>query len=559
VVNQKIVYSGLCCIIVLLIIHPVCAAKVSAEEPPWVLTLIGNRTLSLSSEEFARAEETSGVLYTDGEGNIYRGLPLTCLIGLVDDGADPSYNTTRAAAGYSVTVRATDWHDRLFSSKEITTNGFLVASTCNGAPLPAHQGDIKIAPLLLIGPDVSADREIGNIMDITLTGPGITGIPSGFSCSVTILRRESDGGRIQNASTVTCSWMEEHLPVYGDTEAPYRFQGPTFDTGDLWNPAENMNLAKVEEVVRGTALRDLCNLDGGMQEGDELRMTATDGYVVELMYENIYAHNPAQGSAILAWWTEKQGYTPSYSGGPALFFLADDRTFGNQDMKECTDEGYWRFYWCQGTEYPSAAGLAIRNVDVLEIYPRQFPEWEIVLEGPLSSTISRKEFEQGLSCGERAHGHVVSYTDTNGHVWTGMPLYMLAGWVDDDCQHDENLVDNKAYNLTRARENAYTLVVEGEAGGSAALSARELIKSHGYILANAVDGTTFTPGDENWPLTLVGNNVSLDNRVHGVRNITLVFTEPDAGDPVDGVPASPCSCLWAVAALAIIILVRRKT
>lgn len=556
--NQSIPYPGLCCIIVLLIIHPACAAQVSAEDPSWVLTIIGEQPLTMSREEFGRAVETSGIIYTDGEGNVYTGLPLTYLIGLVDNGGDPSFNSTRAAMGYSITVRATDWHDRLFSSKVVTPDGFLVASTMNGAPLPAQQGDIKIAPLLLTGPDVAADMRIGNIMDITLSGPGITGLPSEFSCSVTLFRRENDGGRILNATTVSCPWMEENLPIHGDTEFPYRFQGPTFDTGDLWNPQEDKNLAKVEEVVQGTALRDLCDLVGGMQEGDELRMTATDGYVVELMYENIYSPKPAQGPAILAWWTGKQGYAPIYTGGPALFFLADDHTFGNQDMKECCDEGYWRFYWSQGTEYPSAAGLAVRNVDILEIYPRQSAEWKLGLDGYLSSTISKKEFEQGVSCGERAHGHVVSYTDTNGQVWTGMPLYRLAGWVDDDCQHDENLVDNKAYNMTLAQDNAYTLVVAGDSGDSVMFFAREIMKSQGYILANAVDGAMFTPGDGNWPLTLIGSSVSPDNQVHGVRNITLVFQEPGHGVQQDSVPGSPSSFLWAVAALVVGMLLLRR-
>ena len=557
--TRKTVYLGLCCILVLFMIHPCCAIQRPEEDTSWVLIITGDGTISLSREEFSRAEETCGVSYTDGEGNTYRGLPLTYLVGLVDDGADRSFNTSRASAGYSITVRATDWHDRLFSSRDVSTDGFLVARTRNGAPLPVRQGDIKIAPLLLTGPDVPAHMEIGNIMDITLSGPEITGTPSGSSCAVTILRRESTGGRILNATTVTCSWMEEHLPVYGDTETPYRYQGPTFDTGDLWNPTEDRNPAKVEEVVQGTSIRDLLGLVGGMQEGDELRMTATDGYVVELMYDNIYSADPAQGQAILAWWTEKEGYVPAYTGGPALFFLADDHTFGNQDMRECIDEGYWRFYWCQGTEYPTAAGLAIRNVETLEIYPRQLTEWELVLEGHLSSAIGRKEFEQGVSCGERAHGHVVSYTDTDGHVWTGMPLYMLAGWVDDDCQHDENLVNNRAYNTTLARDNAYTLVVRGDSGEEAAFSAREIMKSHGYVMAHAVDGGTFSPGDGNWPLTLVGKDVSPDRSVHGITQIMLVFAEPHAAVQGDPAPASTSFELWAVVAIAAgILLVRKK-
>ncbi|MBT8507953.1 hypothetical protein AZH53_05960 [Methanomicrobiaceae archaeon CYW5] len=541
-----------------LIVCPVCTARDSPDESQWELTLIGDRTITLTGEEFISASTTSGATFTDTSGDVYGGLPLTYLIGLVDDGDDPSYNSSLPAKGYTVIIRATDWHDRSFSAGDITQNGFLVADTCNGLPLPAKDGDIKIAPLLLIGPDVSADMRIGNIMDITLAGPAITGVPEDTTCVVTILRRETDGGPILNMTEIGCSWMEEHLPIHGDTVTPYRFQGPTFDTTDLWNPAENKNLAKVEEIVRGTALCDLCDLVGGMEEGDELRMTATDGYVVELMYGNIYGPHPAQGLPILAWWTQKQGYVPAYTGGPALFFLADDQTFGNQDMMDYTDEAYWRFYWCEGTEYPSAAGLAIRNVATMEIYPRDTNEWELALDGYLTTAISRKEFEQGLACGERASGHLVSYTDTDGHVWTGMPLYMLAGWVDDDIQHDENLVNNRAYNTTLAQTNAYAIVVEGDAGEQASFTAAETMKSHAYILANAVDGDPFTPGDRNWPLTIVGENVSPERTVHRVTGITLDFSGhmEEAADM--GAPATPVPLFGVGAGLALACILRGR-
>lgn len=541
-----------------LILCPVCTAQDSPDESQWELTLVGDRTITLTGEEFITARKTSGATFTDSSGDVYGGLPLTYLIGLVDDGDDPSYNSSLPVKGYTIIIRATDWHDRSFSAGDITQDGFLVADTCNGLPLPARDGDIKIAPLLLIGPEVSADMRIGNIMDITLEGPAINGVPEDAGCVVTILRRETDGGSILNMTEVGCSWMEGNLPVHGDIMTPYRFQGPTFDTADLWNPAENKNLAKVEEIVRGTALSDLCDLVGGMREGDELRMTATDGYVVELMYENIYTPTIAQGLPILAWWTEKQGYVPEYTGGPALFFLADDHTFGNQDMMDYTDEAYWRFYWCEGTEYPSAAGLAIRNVATMEIYPRDTNEWELALNGHLRSTITRKEYEQGLACGERAHGHLISYTDANGHVWTGMPLYMLAGWVDDDIQHDENLVDNKAYNMALAQSDAYTIVVEGDSGEEASFSAAETMKSHAYILANAVDGVTFSPGDGNWPLTLVGGDVSPERTVHGVGCITLDFSDPKEETPNPSAPATPAPLFWTGAGLALACILRRR-
>ena len=511
----------------------------------WTLTLIGCGTQTITPDEFSTMKADNGITFTDPEGNVYSGVALTALVGAVDDGDTGSFNTTRAAIGYSIIIRASDWHDRIFAAEDLTGTGFCVADSVNGGPLPKQDGDIKIAPLILVGEDVPEGMGIGNIMDISLDGTAISGEDE-EPVAVTILRYDEDGGTILNATTIDCRWMREHLPVYGDGTTTCNFQGPTFDTADLWNPAEDKNLEKVEEVPTGTAIHDLCALVGGMQEGDELRMTATDGYVVELMYENIYTPKEKQGIAILAWQTKKEGFVPAYTGGPALFFLTDDHVFGNQDMKECTDPGYWRYYWCSGTAYPSAAGLAVRNVEKLEIYPRPEADWELNLSGYLSSPISKKEFEQGVACGTRAQGHLATYTDSDGRVWSGMPLYRIAGWVDDACQHDENLVDNKAYNMTLAETNAYTVILGNADGDTVTLTSREIMKSADYIIVNQADGRTFSPEGTIWPLALRGDAVPADKEIEGITTITLDFGSHSSGDASEaaGHDATPAPFPW---------------
>lgn len=520
------------------------AAETGAEES-WTLSLIGCGTQTFTADEFSALKSDHGITFTDPNGNLYSGVPLTTLIGAVDDTDQNTFNTTRTKAGYSIIIRASDWHDRIFAAADLTDTGFCVADSVNGGALPKQDGDIKIAPLILVGEDVPKGMGIGNIMDITLTGAAISGKKE-EAVTMTILRYDEDGGTILNATTKDCQWMKENLPAYGDGETTYHYQGPTFDTADLWNPTEDKNLEKVKDEPMGTSIRDLCNLVGGMQEGDELRMTATDGYVVELMYENIYTPNEKQGTAILAWQTKKEGFVPEYTGGPALFFLADDQVFGNQDMKECMDPGYWRFYWCSGTEYPSAAGLAVRNVDKLEIYPRTQAEWDLNLTGYLTSSISKKGFEQGLACGKRAHGHSVTYTDDDGHVWTGMPLYMLVGWVDDACQHDENLVNNRAYNTTLAENNVYTVILGNADGETVSFTSSEIMKSMDYLIVNQADNHTFNINGDIWPLALRGESVPADKEIDEITTITL-----DYGDhfPTTNSETIPAPFPW-IAALA---------
>ena len=105
-----------------------------------------------------------------------------------------------------------------------------------------------------------------------------------------------------------------------------------------------------------------------------------------------------------------------------------------------------------------------------------------------------------------------------------MPLYMPTGWVDDDCQHDENQVDNKGYNTSLATQNAYTIEVISSDGMKKEFMPKDVMRNRGYILANKIDNQTFSPDSEYWPLSVVGSEVSDDQNVYGVSAIRLNVT-----------------------------------
>ena len=170
------------------------------------------------------------------------------------------------------------------------------------------------------------------------------------------------------------SWMEAHLPVMGDGVTPYLFQGPTFDPADLWNPAESLNAAKINETVKGTAIRDLVELVGGMHPGDEVQVRAADGFRKRLGYANVYAPPSRQGPPVLAWWNARNGY--AWPESMRLFFLADTSSnaaglhvFGNEDMRQCLAPAYWHYFYSDGVNFPSAAGLSVATVARLEVFP----------------------------------------------------------------------------------------------------------------------------------------------------------------------------------------------
>jgi PGF-CTERM protein len=188
----------------------------------------------------------------------------------------------------------------------------------------------------------------------------------------------AEDGTIVNETTVTYQWLEEHLPVYGDGSTHYYHQGPVFE-GDKWDPNETTNF-KDKGAVKGTAIRDLCKLVGGMSCADEVMIHAVDGYHVEFCYETIYEPQSRQGPLMLCWYCGKDtsmgerqgyGYPPDYSMGMRLVFFADNSTnsegkhvFGNWDMHECLPEKRHHFY----DLYPSTNGFSVKWVDEVRVY-----------------------------------------------------------------------------------------------------------------------------------------------------------------------------------------------
>ena len=108
-------------------------------------------------------------------------------------------------------------------------------------------------------------------------------------------------------NTVTIPWMEANLPVQGDGTTHYYHQGPVFveSKEGQWDMNETTNF-KDMGAVKGTAVRDLCDLVGGMNPGDDVMVKAVDGYHVEIPYENIYHPDPRQGNITVCWFNGEE-------------------------------------------------------------------------------------------------------------------------------------------------------------------------------------------------------------------------------------------------------------
>jgi hypothetical protein len=200
---------------------------------------------------------------------------------------------------------------------------------------------------------------------------------------VVVSRYDADGVNVTNSTIVTYQWMEANLPVQGDGVTHYYHQGPVFieSKEGQWDRNETTNFRDMG-AVKGTAVRDLCDLVGGMAPGDEVMVKAVDGYHVEFPYGNIYAPEARQGNITVCWFNgeeavigERQGtgYPPSYHVGMRLVFFADNSTnpdrkhvFGNGDMREVMPPEKIHLF---DDLYPSTGGYTVKWVDEVRVYP----------------------------------------------------------------------------------------------------------------------------------------------------------------------------------------------
>lgn len=216
------------------------------------------------------------------------------------------------------------------------------------------------------------------------------------------MKYAADGTTVLSGRTVDYKWMEGNLPVQGDGVTHYYHQGPVFQ-GDMWDPDETTNL-KDKGAVKGTDIRDLCDLVGGMSPGDEVMLVAVDGYYLEFPYENVYEPQDRQGPIVLCWYKSKDpesnvgyGYpgNGAYSGAMQTVFFAKTtnvdgkHVFGNSDMLAClAEEKYQHFY--EGL--PSTDGLSGKWISEIRIYPTGAPVGTPVVATPQTASESTGAF-----------------------------------------------------------------------------------------------------------------------------------------------------------------------
>ena len=210
---------------------------------------------------------------------------------------------------------------------------------------------------------------------------------------LTIKKLASDGVTVLAEKTVDYRWLmdPENIEVMGNGETHYYHQGPVF-IDDLdpdeqerlrWNEEEDTNyLGKDMGAARGTNVRDLCKLVGGMKEGETLQIKAVDGLKKTFAYKNVYEYSEREGPMVVCWETCWEGDVlypdTGYKDGMRLVWFADDsvnpdglHVFGNFDWKLAADPEYWYYYQDGSEKYPTTTGLSVKYVSELTIYSNE--------------------------------------------------------------------------------------------------------------------------------------------------------------------------------------------
>jgi hypothetical protein len=253
----------------------------------------------------------------------------------------------------------------------------------------------------------------------------------------------------------------------------------------------------------GVRLTDLCNFVGGINSTCSLRATGSDGYSVVYTYDNVQGKNficysPATGdevqsnqpfTLILAYYRNGANLTSGQGGeGPLRLAIVESQGL-------LTDAYYW-----------------VKEAITLEIQPA-VADWTLVLVGPNPDNMTRSSFESGLNC--KDWNHVANWTDSHNNVWSGMPLWYLIAWIDDE--GDINRMD---FNDTLCNQG-YTIKIISGNNEYREFDSRRVRDNANIIVANRLNGAPLP--EPYWPLKLVGSELSEDETLCNIVEIQIIF------------------------------------
>jgi len=254
--------------------------------------------------------------------------------------------------------------------------------------------------------------------------------------------------------------------------------------------------------VKGVLLTTLLDQVGGLSDDQSVEITAEDGYSMTFSARQIkngefVTYDPATGDEIahlaplqvlIAYEENGEPLDPEEDGALRLVVVSDSNL-------QVVD-GHWSVKW-------------VNRITVKEAVE----DWTVEFVGAITEPMDRATFESGAA----ENCHQESWTDEEGHVWTGIPLFYLLGRVDDEVKHGDD-----AYRDDLARAG-YTIDVIAVDGYRVTLDSSLVTRNDNIIVAYLMDGQ---PLDEaNFPLRLVGPDLDKSQMVGAIAQVVINFPE----------------------------------
>ncbi len=247
---------------------------------------------------------------------------------------------------------------------------------------------------------------------------------------------------------------------------------------------------------RGVSLKTLAELLGPLDPGMGVNAVAKDGYAITFSYDQLTngtftAYDPATGeelkspgnlTAMLAFERDGQPLPEESDGTLRVVIISPKRD-------QVTD-GHWSVKW-------------VTELDVKPLVA----DWTLALNGGIQAEIDRATFESCVGC------HKATWTDDKAQVWTGVPLWLLMGYADDEVKHQ-----GPAFNEELAKAG-YKVEVVAKDGYKASLDSAPLARQNDVLVASLVNDNPLP--EQYFPLRLVGASLKKNEMVGAISEIDL--------------------------------------
>ena len=259
----------------------------------------------------------------------------------------------------------------------------------------------------------------------------------------------------------------------------------------------------------GVPVLTLLNLVGGITSTQTLTVTASDGYSMVYTYSQVNGqdfttYDPVTGSEASP--TQPMTLCVNYFvNGTALTSDEGPLRMGVVGPEGLLTEGH---FW---TKYVST--LQVTN---------NVRDWTVTVNATNSSPLNMDR----QSWTADVNHFPLNWTDANGNVWTGTALWRWISW----------------YNYNGGISNAtldqgYTVKVISGDGYSAVFDDSKVKLNDNIIVAGKLNGAVLS--DPYWPLSIVGSDVTGQEKVKNVLQIQIVLDASASPSPSPTVTATP--------------------